>query len=178
MTKAKKSKFCKVKDCKRYAKRKNYCQAHYKQIERSGHITRTKPFPAISCKTPNCPYWAEIKGYCFLCDHLRRARGQTVDPVKSRRRSLKYKYNISPEIYDSILQAQGNVCAICKQQEITRDSRTGKIRRLAIDHDHKTGKIRGLLCSNCNRMLGSALDNTNILAFAISYLQKFENNQQ
>jgi len=45
------------------------------------------------------------------------------------------------------------------------------MRRLAMDHDHKTGFIRGLLCHQCNVMLGAARDNVAVLASAIRYLQ-------
>ncbi|NCA22781.1 MAG: hypothetical protein EBS86_16815, partial [Crocinitomicaceae bacterium] len=41
-----------------------------------------------------------------------------------------------------------------------------------IDHDHKTGKVRGLLCRECNLLLGFSRDNIHLLEKAISYLQK------
>lgn len=41
-----------------------------------------------------------------------------------------------------------------------------------IDHCHTTGKIRGLLCTNCNNMLGKAKDNVEVLKKAISYLEQ------
>ena len=49
----------------------------------------------------------------------------------------------------------------------------GSGRRLAVDHNHTTGKVRGLLCSNCNTLLGKAKDNVNILQAAIDYLNDF-----
>lgn len=41
-----------------------------------------------------------------------------------------------------------------------------------IDHNHTTGEVRGLLCSNCNTILGLCNDNIIILQSAISYLNK------
>jgi Recombination endonuclease VII len=41
-----------------------------------------------------------------------------------------------------------------------------------IDHDHVTDEPRGLLCPNCNLLLGHAHDSAEILAKAISYLTR------
>ena len=41
----------------------------------------------------------------------------------------------------------------------------------AVDHDHETGNIRGLLCSNCNGILGRADDNPEVFLNAIKYLE-------
>jgi len=61
---------------------------------------------------------------------------------------------------------QDGCCAICgrAEKEMTR--------QLAIDHCHITGHIRGLLCGNCNFLLGLARDNLYILRDAVSYLEK------
>ena len=45
-------------------------------------------------------------------------------------------------------------------------------RRLSVDHDHKTGKIRGLLCGNCNLMIGYARENLDIMHKAALYIEK------
>lgn len=57
---------------------------------------------------------------------------------------LKRKYNITLEIFNKILEFQGNKCCICKQPLKDGD------RFLHIDHCHETGKVRGILCSQCN----------------------------
>lgn len=41
---------------------------------------------------------------------------------------------------------------------------------LHVDHDHTTNKFRGLICGNCNVMLGHAKDNITTLQSAIEYL--------
>lgn len=55
----------------------------------------------------------------------------------------KRLYNLSNEEYETLLEKQNRLCAICKSEE-----------QLHIDHNHETGNVRGLLCGNCNRKLG------------------------
>src|SRR5258708_6190772 len=63
--------------------------------------------------------------------------------ISARLSDMKTRYGITPEIYASILEEQGGVCAICKQVRHA----CGGDWPLVIDHDHKTGKVRGLLCN-------------------------------
>lgn len=43
---------------------------------------------------------------------------------------------------------------------------------LHVDHDHATGKVRGVLCFNCNSILGHARDNPQVLRDLIKYLEQ------
>lgn len=67
---------------------------------------------------------------------------------RNKNYALKYTYGISLVEYEEMLLKQNNKCAICKVDK----SEFSK--RLCVDHCHKTGKIRGLLCNNCNTILG------------------------
>ncbi len=79
---------------------------------------------------------------------------------------LKSRYGITINDYNCLLEKQNKKCAIC---DMTLNSNS-KTKHLCVDHDHKTGKVRGLLCGNCNRLLGNAKDNVEILQKAIEYL--------
>jgi len=85
-------------------------------------------------------------------------------------RDLRQLYNITEEQYNIMLKEQNGVCAICHNPESSKCK--GTLRRLAVDHNHKTGLVRGLLCSSCNRLLGSAKDNVEVLRDSMLYLQK------
>ena len=76
---------------------------------------------------------------------------------------LKRKYGISAADYDAIFIRQGRCCAICKSPNTNS-------RGWHTDHCHTTGFVRGILCSNCNPMLGYANDSPSILVSAIAYL--------
>lgn len=75
----------------------------------------------------------------------------TPEEQKRKRKdyNLRKRYGITLEDFESILAAQGNVCAVCKQGD----------KVFCLDHNHKTLKVRGILCLNCNlRVIGGARD--------------------
>lgn len=81
-------------------------------------------------------------------------------------------YGLDQNAYQALLDAQGNVCAICLMPERYIDARTGEPRRLSVDHDHQSGRVRGLLCGRCNRALGQLDDDPDRFARAAIYLQQ------
>lgn len=86
---------------------------------------------------------------------------------------LKLHYGLTVESYEQLLAAQGGGCAICTVSEPG-----GPGNRFQVDHDHQCcpgvgscGRcIRGLLCSNCNTMVGLAKDDPQRLMAAVRYL--------
>ena len=94
----------------------------------------------------------------------KRWRAANLDRVRqiSRKSRMIRRFGLTPVAYEEQLRAQDNRCAICGEEPSSR--------RLAIDHDHLTGTFRGLLCRQCNTMLGKAKDSVKILRKAISYL--------
>ena len=114
--------------------------------------------------------------YCKPCAAAMSRQRHRDTPEKTREEArrywLKYLYGITPAIYQEMLSSQGDCCAICKSpgRVIRRNQRFA----LHVDHCHKTGKVRGLLCHNCNTILGSAGDDVKILEKAIGYLKLTE----
>lgn len=91
--------------------------------------------------------------------------------------SKKQKLKISVGQYNEMYVKQNGLCAICKKPEMSRSTRKESIKKnkkLAIDHCHITKKIRGLLCHNCNNLLGYAKDSKMLLNEAIKYLESNE----
>ncbi|KUN03186.1 hypothetical protein AQI95_24675 [Streptomyces yokosukanensis] len=87
---------------------------------------------------------------------------------------LRRNYGISADHYDSMLAAQGGGCAICRVAP-------GEGTSLAVDHDHaccpgrkkSCGEcLRGLLCEDCNRVLGMFRDDPARFESAIGYLAR------
>lgn len=121
-------------------------------------------------------YWKELepsirdeKQRQYARDWMRKKR--LSDPEFHFAANLKKHYGLTVEQYSTMHEAQNGVCAICKLPESAVVSKSGKKRRLAVDHCHTTGKIRGLLCSLCNRGLGAFKDSAANLQSAIEYLK-------
>jgi hypothetical protein len=89
------------------------------------------------------------------------------DRMNARVRAWHYEttYGISEDEKIAILTSQGGECAIC-----FTDLTQLKHNKVNVDHCHKTGMVRGILCHNCNHVLGHARDNPEILDSAIRYL--------
>ena len=77
-----------------------------------------------------------------------------------------WKAGITVKIYNELFGNHNGFCDICGIHQKDVD------KTFSIDHDHVTGKIRGLLCQNCNWMLGHGRDNLDILIAAYAYLKE------
>lgn len=95
---------------------------------------------------------------------LDRNGGASYNSAKKRKQYLR-NYGITEEDYQSLLEAQGGVCAICGGTDWSGSKGTP-----SIDHCHESGKVRGLLCMGCNVALGRFKDDIELLARAIEYL--------
>ena len=93
--------------------------------------------------------------------HSKRKYDEKYILQKANQRHLK-KYGISLSEKELLLNKQECKCMVCKNPLRFEDSYT--------DHCHKTKKIRGILCLNCNILLGHAKDSVELLQSAINYL--------
>lgn len=84
-----------------------------------------------------------------------------MDPEKLRDKTLRSRYGISAEDFDTMAEKQGGECAICRDTP----------EKLFVDHCHDTGQVRGLLCNRCNLGLGKFRDDPALLEAALEYLR-------
>lgn len=80
---------------------------------------------------------------------------------RQRNYTLK-KYGWTEAQFQHQLKRQNYACYGCLAQIDEKSAR--------IDHSHKTGKVRGLLCDNCNWVLGHAYDEPGTLRRLMAYL--------
>lgn len=76
-------------------------------------------------------------------------------------------YGITREQYQELQMKQQGCCAICG----VKWEGTASHPDLVVDHNHATGQVRGLLCPDCNQMLGHAKDSQETLQKALAYLR-------
>lgn len=126
-------------------------------------------------------YYAANKDRINARDTLRRQ----IDPIAKQKASdaaakyraspdntiklryLKTRYGLTMEQFKAMEIAQAGRCKICNR---TPEEAGGRWKRLHVDHDHATDRVRGLLCFDCNVMLGFARDRPTVLTKALLYL--------
>lgn len=139
-------------------------------------------FPCeCECGTKRNVLWRGMRehGSCG-CRQRERAReahtthGYNLEGMPRRARWVWANYGIAWEDYLKMIEDQGGRCAICPA-EISPDDKSTHV-----DHDHAccSGQkscgacVRGILCQNCNLMIGYAKDNPENLINAAFYLHK------
>lgn len=132
-----------------------------------------------SCKEHKQPeeYYKEKKAKdglsysCICCKKEQTAKYKQTDKYKEKVRRNLWKrqgIDITYEQYLKLFLEQEGACAIC-------GSAVNQFNKgMCVDHNHTTGKVRGLLCTDCNRGIGSLKDDKELLQKALDYLNKYE----
>lgn len=180
--------------CSRRARAGGLCRTHHEDPSaevaslRSGSRREAPYCVFLGCDNPH-----KANGLC--CEHMRQAvegtpeigagscrwsgcaapqftRGLCVRHVYFRYVALRV-YSLSLDRYDEMLASQSGRCAIC-------GGRNADGSWLSVDHDHaccpqkgaSCGQcIRGLLCGECNLMIGKSCDDPARLRAAADYLE-------
>ncbi len=130
-----------------------------------------KTCPTCKESKPLQDYW-KSQYSCIPCTkEKQKNRWASRSPKKRLHQHLKYKYGVTEEKLIETLDKQNNACAICKESLPDLLVYENRSRGYAIDHNHDSGEFRGVLCTNCNTLLGMAKDNKDILLAAIDYLE-------
>ena len=101
----------------------------------------------------------------------RAKRERKLNPSLFKYQKLQNTYGLSAEEYSTMLTSQHNKCLICFR-EISGELNTKNLKAF-VDHNHKTGLVRGVLCINCNSILGYSREDKGVLLAAIEYLKTF-----
>jgi hypothetical protein len=130
-----------------------------------------KPLEAFSVSRPGQSKDG-YHGVCRVCRNLDSQAWRQNNPERMRelrrRWALKAKYGITRKEFDVMLEAQEGKCAICGT-----DEPGGK--GWCVEHNHLTKVVRGIVCNNCNVMIGMADEDIVILQAAIDYLVERNN---
>jgi hypothetical protein len=122
-------------------------------------------------KTAACKFCTDISTKSWTLKNKERHNNynkkyRTKNKEKIKFFNIKFKYKISEEEYNALFEQQDGRCLGCNEHQSNLN------KPLYIDHCHITKKVRGLLCHNCNTVLGFSKDNPEILQRLISYLKK------
>jgi hypothetical protein len=79
----------------------------------------------------------------------------------SKIQHYKKQYGFTTDQAKHHLKNQHGNCKICSKET-----------KLYVDHNHTTGKVRGLICNNCNTVIGHAKESVDVLLKAIDYLKE------
>jgi hypothetical protein len=172
-------KTCAFTECARPAISNSLCASHAQQVRRGAQLKQLRSNWKSTIRDERghkrcsaCRNWLPVERfypspkqsdglmtYCKRCD--RGAR-------------LLRNYGITLDRYEAMLDAQGGACAICGAVPDEGPS-------LHVDHDHACcpgrkkscgGCVRGLLCEDCNRVLGMFRDDPARFRSAIDYLAR------
>lgn len=149
-------KFCDLESANRRALLRHYGRMHAEELP-------------VQCEAEDCDrgFWT-LNGRQV---HMGSQHPDEFEPVGTRpevRReyNLRRKYGIGSGDYRVLLEQQGGTCATCDATEADELNR-----RLHVDHCHETGRIRGLLCGECNLILGKASDSPAVLRRLADYVE-------
>ena len=160
---------CGADGCERPLLCRGLCRSHYQRARAAGTIEMFPDRPdwhRISDLDPQA-----LTATCSVCgpvrvrvrsggrgaecetrraEHRSRARKNPRNPNplgRSRKMRAVWKYGISLEQLDALIERAGGQCEICSTPiDFDEDG--------CVDHDHATGAVRGILCRRCNYALG------------------------
>lgn len=138
-----------------------------KRCTRCGETKETSCFPRNRSRPDGFGQWCKAckarhnaeTGYSGRAyQRLKRDEPERLREYQRRART-QYRYGITWDDYEAMLERQGGRCALCGK----------KHERLYIDHCHTTKRVRGLLCPRCNGNLGWYQKRVAVIA---AYLQE------
>jgi len=122
------------------------------------------------CKCQSCNRPAREDGYCLTHSPARQREARATNKDRFKGYSLQRDYGITIGQYLEMLEVQNGCCAICGRKDLDERNNNNGSKRLSVDHNHDTGIIRGLLCTMCNKGIGSLMESSDLLRKAADYL--------
>lgn len=119
-------------------------------------------------------YYEKYRDKCIAASKAHYQENKSAYKLPWKRGYFKRKYGLSLDQIQEMISQQNKRCLICDNQfDLENIVHKGPRKmRPCVDHNHETGKIRGIICNNCNLVIGYANDNPAVLTNAIRYLQE------
>lgn len=173
---------CDVPDCVRPHVARGYCRLHYRRFMTYGDVFISRaPAPVVLGDTKRtctrCDEEKPIEGFgkniryrdkrqriCKRCMSKNSLEWHHANKERSlqNQRVARVRRIYGPDgLKVEARRRAGDGCDICGN----------KTARMSIDHCHESGKIRGLLCKDCNLILGWVKDDIKRLQAMVDYLE-------
>jgi hypothetical protein len=164
---------CKILNCNKKAEVRELCKKHYdkeRYKEKKDYIGKqNKKYNEENkdrIKKYQKEYYTKKENKERKIKNIKKWQEKNKDYLRKylREYNIKQRYGITIQEKEKIYEKQNGKCAICFI--------IVKFNKICIDHNHKTKEVRGLLCNNCNSLLGCAYDSSEIIESAIKYLKE------
>lgn len=126
-----------------------------------------KYFTGEPCKNGHT---ADRWNYNGMCVECKREADRASNLKAGKKYRVKAEYGLTLAQVAAINVLQDNKCAICSIE-------FPDAYKVQIDHCHDTEKVRGLLCINCNWLLGKSHDSPDLLRRAADYLERTKDSE-
>lgn len=148
---------CVVNGCNNKHYSLNYCASHYARLQSNAGLQPEVPVKVLIYGKEDCNV--------LFCKNKHKARG-----LCATHDATKRTYSLTSE---QLVEMLSRPCEVC-----------GATKNLTIDHDHSCCKsrtscgkcVRGTVCQHCNRSMGQAKDNIQILRSLADYLERYRSN--
>lgn len=151
-------------------------------MKRCPQCGESKPLDAFYTTRSGRP-----SSWCKSCNNAAsKASYERNREARNRRMSIVRRARLLGLTYDEYVALDGDPgenCSICgatpddhRNGRYSNGSVKRRTKRLAVDHDHGTGAIRGFLCTHCNRGLGYADHDPDLLRAMADYLEEAAEN--
>lgn len=130
--------------------------------------TELRPKPCRECRAAYQRNW-QAKNPDKVKANRRKYGGTSAKrthQLKWRLKKAGFQGELSPGLYNLMLQQQHNECASCGVELLKLPKR-----QVHLDHCHKTSKIRGILCHHCNAALGFMGDDPDKIRKLAKYIE-------
>ena len=151
------------------AQQKAWTAANRDRVRASAKAARAKPENVARAKA-----WREANKE-HLAEYLKKRQKELGPELAAKQRAYyaanktryqryerERRYGLDAASFEALLAKQQSRCACCGRKRV----------KLFIDHCHTSGVVRGLLCLNCNTMIGHAHDSASRLEAGAKYLRK------
>lgn len=173
--KPKRPEICSFEGCPRPHAAYGYCSSHNRQLANGESLRELLPYRPTGTqrKPPSAPAPDGMK-WCFDCQEFLTLDSFSVDNNRTNSyckpcmniRILASNRGLA--LIDAALLRATNICQCCGA-----DASRGRYGQFHVDHDHWTDEVRGVLCSDCNHLLGFADNRVERLLSGADYLERY-----